>query len=107
MVAFFYTADLIFTREQIKKLITDKSLGDLYNTLLSMVKTDMDTIVFDSFERLRKHTSYKTKSGLWKALKRLEQLELISLQKDREYKHRLFITGSALELSIEKKVLYK
>lgn len=60
-------------------LLHSKILTRVYYKLLTLVQGD-DTIgiVYSNYDELAKKLGFKTRSGCWKAIKKLERLDLIT-----------------------------
>lgn len=70
--------NIIFNRLSLEKLLTNPKLCKVYQVLLhDNWDEEFTNYVEINLEQFKKRCGYKTRSGLWKALKRLEQLELI------------------------------
>lgn len=70
--------NIIFNRLSLEKLLTNPKLCKVYQVLLhGSWDEEFTNYVEINLEQFKKRCGYKTRSGLWKALKHLEQLELI------------------------------
>lgn len=65
-------------------LANKPTLLDTYVGLLTMIG-DGWCIKFRNFESLAKPLGFKTKSGIWKVLKKLERMELIAVLPNKIY----------------------
>lgn len=69
---------IVLTNKQLEYLLTHPETSEVFYKLLQRRKR---LISYQSFDELAKELGYETRSGIWKALKKLEALKLIVIAK--------------------------
>lgn len=75
---------ITITQADLLMLGNKPALMDIYLALLCWIGTEM-CIKFRNFDGLAKALGFKTRSGVWKSLKKLERMGLIEIASNRIY----------------------
>lgn len=83
MIIFQYlTSGIILNQVSLYTLLAKPKLQSVYRLLLKQTFIEGNNCICINLEHFKKKTGYKTRSGVWKSLKKLEKLKLITVERN-------------------------